>query len=110
VKGEGGYLPSSVFIDRLQRCIKSGPDGRSEIDLDGIVAAVAIDPAEAREYVDFACSQALAAPGFLEPAGLVAEAYRRVTGDDSLVGVVSERAWVVRTSGDTERPLRGEHS
>jgi hypothetical protein len=99
-----------VFIDRLQRCIKPGPDGRSEIDLDGIVAAVAIDPAEAKKYADFACSQAVAVPGFLEPAGLVAEAYRRATGDDSLVDVVTERARIVSAFGDTEHPLQGGHS
>jgi Arc/MetJ family transcription regulator len=94
------------LIDELQRCVRRGPEGRHEVDVGLVVGAVAADLPGARHYVDLACREALRAPGFLAPAAVVAEAYRRATGDSALVQRVRQGERAVRASGEPGRPSR----
>ncbi len=80
------------FLRELQKLFQRVGGGKASIDFDSVCAVVRSNKAAAYHYVELQCLAAASQPGYLQPAMIVAMAYKMEFNDETLVELVLKRA------------------
>jgi hypothetical protein len=80
------------FDDKFDACMTEIPDAGIAIDLEKVTELVRSEPQAANTFIQRQCRLAASQPRYLQSALVVAEAYRTLFADDSLVKQVTSRA------------------